>query len=302
LRFTRFVTGTLIFNLAVILWGAYVRASGSGAGCGSHWPLCNGEILPRAERIQTAIEFTHRLSSGICLILAVAVAVWGWKRFPAKHPARRASIAVFAFTISEALIGAMLVLLGHVAQNQSAGRALSISMHLANTLILLASLVLTIRWSQEKHRPSFPIPKESRLPLWLALGSTIALGITGALTALGDTLFKSATLVAGMREDFEQHSHFLVKLRVIHPALALAVAIILLVFSDHVQRKTKTPEGKRAARLLQLFVFIQLVIGAANLGLMAPTTLQLVHLFVADTVWITAVWAGATLLDTPVFP
>ncbi len=46
--FSRYAWGVLLWNVLVALWGAYVRATGSGAGCGSHWPTCNGEILPRA--------------------------------------------------------------------------------------------------------------------------------------------------------------------------------------------------------------------------------------------------------------
>lgn len=284
------------------MWGAYVRASGSGAGCGSHWPLCNGEIIPRAERIQTLIEFTHRSTSGICLILSVLVAVWGWRIFPPKHPARRAAVGVFAFTISEAFLGAMLVLLGHVAQNQSAGRAVSISLHLANTLILIACFVLTIRWSNPRSTPRFPIAKKNAISIWVTLASIIVLGISGAVTALGDTLFKAASLVEGMREDFEQKSHFLLRIRFIHPILAMIVAVVIFVFSDYVQRTPGTPaevlERKRCARLLQILVFVQLLVGATNLGMMAPTALQLTHLFCADSVWIVAVWGAALSIES----
>lgn len=147
-RFNRFVWGLLIFNLGVIVWGAYVRASGSGAGCGSHWPLCNGEILPRTGRVQTLIEFTHRVSSGLCLITTCGMAFWARRAFPSRHRVRWAAFASVLFLFLEALIGAALVLLGHVAANQSGARVVSISLHLANTLFLLGSLLVTALWKQ----------------------------------------------------------------------------------------------------------------------------------------------------------
>ncbi|MFN8454080.1 MAG: COX15/CtaA family protein [Anaerolineae bacterium] len=74
-RFAKYVWTVLAYNLAVILWGAFVRASGSGAGCGSHWPLCNGEVIPRTPQMETLVEFTHRLTSGLALLLVIGLTI-----------------------------------------------------------------------------------------------------------------------------------------------------------------------------------------------------------------------------------
>jgi len=145
--FPAYAWSVLIYNLAVILWGALVRATGSGAGCGGHWPLCNGDVLPASPQVATIIEFTHRAMSGVALVTAAILAAWGWKAFPPRHPARRWAAWSLVFMLTEALIGAALVLLGHVAKDESVGRVYSLSLHLINTFLLLASLALTAWWS-----------------------------------------------------------------------------------------------------------------------------------------------------------
>jgi len=128
----------------VIVWGAYVRATASGAGCGNHWPLCDGRILPRAPEVQTVIEFLHRVISVLALVLVAALLVWCWRK-TSKGDWPRYS-AVLAIILNEALLGALLVVLHHVAQDRSAGHALLLCLHFGNTLLLLASLSLTARW------------------------------------------------------------------------------------------------------------------------------------------------------------
>lgn len=289
-RFERFAWGVLLFNLLVIVWGAYVRASGSGAGCGSHWPLCNGRIIPDSSQIPTWIEFTHRLSSGICLILSGLLAFGARRVFPARHPARSAAGFSLLFIFLEAAIGAALVLLGQVAMDSSAGRAVTISLHLTNTLLLLGSLVLTARWSspsRQAFRQSFRPP----FPFWMigAIVGTLLLGVTGAVTALGDTLYHSSSLAAGMREDFRPGSSFLLRLRIFHPLLAVGMGLVLCILAEICKSLAGSREADRLAKTLQLIVGAQLLLGALNLGLMAPVPLQLTHLFVADLLWITLV-------------
>ncbi|MDR3606132.1 MAG: COX15/CtaA family protein [Oligoflexia bacterium] len=302
LNFHQFAAAGLILNLFVILWGAYVRASGSGAGCGQHWPLCNGQILPQSPQLHTIIEFIHRLSSGMCLVFAVILYGWSRRRFPKGHLARNASGATLAFTLSEAIVGAGLVLFALVAHDQSAARAFSISIHLVNTLILLACLTLAYRWSHIK-----PDDRNTRLSMpaklgpWLigSLVSLTLLGITGALTALGDTLFKSKSLSAGMAQDFAKGSHFLIKLRILHPALAVVTAALLLLLPEICER---TQPGltrlHRPAKILQALVLVQLAFGALNLTFLAPTWMQLTHLLLADTVWICLVLLAASAFET----
>src|SRR5690242_7259905 len=156
--FARYAWGVLAYNVATVLWGAYVRATGSGAGCGNHWPLCNGEMMPRAAKIETLIEFTHRASSGVALLAVVGLLIWAFRAFPRGHMVRTGAVLASVFIVTEALIGASLVLLEHVAGNKSLGRAWSLSLHLINTFTLLAVLALTAWWAsggkpiQLRHR------------------------------------------------------------------------------------------------------------------------------------------------------
>ena len=132
----------LAWNILVVLWGAYVRASGAGAGCGSHWPLCNGDVVPRAPRVETIIEFTHRITSGLALLSVGVMAVWAWRAFPSGSKVRKYALLSVVFILVEALLGAGLVLLRYVDKNASIGRAFYLAAHLANTQILLAMIAL----------------------------------------------------------------------------------------------------------------------------------------------------------------
>src|SRR5678815_2400191 len=91
-RFARATWGLVAFLLGVVLWGAFVRATGSGAGCGAHWPVCNGEVLPRAPALETIIEFSHRLSSGLVTLAVLGWAVWAFVAFPRRHRVRRGAV------------------------------------------------------------------------------------------------------------------------------------------------------------------------------------------------------------------
>lgn len=286
----------LFFNLGVIVWGAYVRASGSGAGCGSHWPLCNGAVIPDTRLSKTAIEFAHRVTSGGSLIFSAAIAWLGVRGYAKGSRVRKASLGVLGFTLSEALIGAGLVLFNYVEHDRSMGRVISICLHLSNTFMLLAALSLTAWWSSYPPRdlPRGRAPRKfSRLSA-LSLLITTLLGVTGAITALGDTLFQATSLASGLAQDFHPASHFILRLRAIHPFLAVGAAGLLFYFAEHA---TETVEVlapgntavKKLANLLKGLVVFQLGLGAINLLLLAPTALQLAHLFVAESLWVTLV-------------
>jgi heme A synthase len=287
-RFARFAWRILAYNLAVILWGALVRATGSGAGCGGHWPLCNGEILPQIAQAATIIELTHRVMSGVALVSAVALLAWAFRACPPRHPARRWATCAMVFMLTEALLGAALVLLGHVARNESVGRIYSLSLHLINTFLLLASLALSARWAAVANpRPAAP-PKFRYESLW-PLFALLAVAIAGAITALGDTLFPAHSLAEGVREDFASTAHFLVRLRIIHPALAIAAAGFLAWIAVPEFRKRRTPVLHWLAGGLLALTVCEVLAGIANILLRAPLPMQLIHLLIADTVWITLV-------------
>ena len=285
-RFTKYSWGVLFFNVLVILWGALVRATGSGAGCGSHWPLCNGEVVPRAPQVETVIEFVHRTTSGLAFLLVLGLLVWALRAYPKGHQVRRAASLSFLFIVTEALVGAGLVLFKWVAQDASTGRAVTIVIHLINTFLLLASLAMTA-WFASGFSERQGTGVSKRLPLLIiGLLGTLVLGASGALTALGDTLFPSSSLAEGFQRDFSPTAHFLIRLRVFHPTIAMIVGTYLIILAGAIRIQAHQPVTQRVTRLLTIGVLLQLGAGMLNLLLLAPVWMQIVHLFLADLVWI----------------
>ncbi len=285
-NFTRFAWGVLAANLLVILWGAYVRASGSGAGCGSHWPLCNGEVVPADPGIKTVIEFTHRVMSGIALIAVVVLGGWSVLLFPKGHRVRKASIFAMFFICLEALLGAGLVLLQLVAQNASIGRAVYLAMHLVNTEFLLAALALTAWYA----RDSAPAPARPAGMVWATLPVAIVVSVTGVIAALGDTLFPAASLAEGMRQDLSSGVSFLIRLRAAHPILAVLAAAYFVAVAVAAMRKPGMALLYRQIAMGVLVLSVaQICAGAINLVLLAPIGMQIVHLLLADLLWIALV-------------
>ena len=296
-RFTTFAWILLAYNFAVILWGVYVRASGSGAGCGAHWPLCNGVIIPPTPKIQTLIEFIHRVSSGFTLILAIVLVIWAWRAFPKGHLLRISSAGVFVFTISEAIIGAALVLLELVDTNASIYQVVSLVTHLVNTFLLLACLSLTAWWATFGEPKKIKWTGKQSWLLLIGLLGTILIGSTGAVTALGDTLFPSQNLSQGMAQDFSPTANYLIRLRIIHPILAITIGIYVLGLALWLRRKNSITPIRQIGAWLSGVILLQLCLGAINVLLRAPVWMQLTHLFVSDQVWIGLVLLSGSVLS-----
>jgi heme a synthase len=294
-NFTRYACGVLGWNLAVVLWGAYVRASGSGAGCGNHWPLCNGEVVPHAPQIQTLIEFTHRGMSGIAFVAVAALLVWSMRVFPRPHRARKMAVASFAFLVVEALLGAGLVLFDYVGADSSVGRALYLSLHLANTLLLVAALSLAAWFS----RDSAPAPGRTSRLVAATLPVALLIAISGGIAALGDTLFPATSLAEGFRQDLSTTAHFLLRLRVFHPALAIAGGMFFGAVAVWVMRRRQRRELQRIALAVLILTIGQLCAGAINLVLLAPVWMQILHLLMADLVWISLVLMTVETVESP---
>jgi len=277
--FARFAWGVLAYNLAVILWGGYVRATGSGAGCGNHWPLCNGEVIPQAPDVARLIEFTHRASIGVDVPLVALLIFWAWRAFSRQHPVRLAAALSGVLLLAESLIGAMLV------RGESAGsgpHVFWLSIHLVNTLTMLACFTLTAWWAS-----GHPLPHIQGKALWFAAISLLAvmlLGITGVIAALGDTLFPTTSLAAGMARDFDPAANLVLRLRALHPLIAAAVATWLSFYAV-----ANLPVARGAALRLIIMVWLQLAVGLINLLMLAPVTMQLVHLLLADLLWISLI-------------
>jgi heme A synthase len=295
--FARFAWGVLAYNVAVVLWGAFVRATGSGAGCGRHWPMCNGEVAPQLASTHTLIEFTHRATSGIALLLVVAMLVWARRAFPRGHLVRRGAVLSTVFIVLEALLGAGLVLFELVADDKSAARAFSMSAHLVNTFLLLGALTLTGWWASGGGPVRLRRQGALGAALLTAVGATILVGATGAVTALGDTLFPKSTV------GFELSStaHFLERLRIVHPVLAILTSVYITAVGWMVRRARPSATTHRLATALTALFAVQVAAGAINIALRVPVWMQLTHLFLADCVWIALVLTAASALaDEPV--
>lgn len=290
---TRFAWLTLAYNIAVILWGAYVRATGSGAGCGNRWPLCNGTVLPRTPQAQTIIEFTHRLTSGLAILMVSSLLVWCWRKTSKGDWARYSSVLAVLLLFNEALLGALLVLFEHVAQDRSLGRAFFLCAHFGNTLLLLAALALTAHWLPEGRRFSVVKNRAEIVAVVSGLLATMCIGITGSLAALGDTLFPATSLRTSLIEDFSS-GNILLRLRFLHPVVA-AIAAIYVVWL--ILRNLKRPGRLWNQEVMLAGVLIgQIGLGILNVLLLAPVWLQLVHLLVAELFWVLVVLASANLL------
>jgi heme a synthase len=298
-KFTAYAWAVVAFNLLVVVWGAYVRASGSGAGCGSHWPLCNGEVVPRAPQLETVVEFTHRATSGVALILVFLLAWWARRAFPRGHLARKSAALSVFFIIVEALIGAGLVLLGLVKDDDSVARAVSLGVHLVNTFLLIGALALTAWWGSGAGRERALDLKAAGVPRWLyfaSLAGALVVGVSGAVAALGDTLFPVGSLAEAVRQDFSPTAHLLVRLRILHPALAVGVAALMILAAVRTLRAGGDVWARRWAKALAALVSAQLAAGLLNVALLAPVWLQLVHLLLADLLWLSLVLLTASAL------
>lgn len=307
-----FAWAVLAYNLVVIAWGAFVRASGSGAGCGKHWPLCNGEVVPTARSTATVIEASHRATSGIALIAIVVLMIWTLRTARRGHRARRASIFSTVFVFSEALIGAGLVLFELVAHDTSMKRGLSMILHLSNTFLLLGALTVTA-WTLTKE-PFRSAPNGGAVPadhallaatrrrpaaspwlrplLGLALAAVLLLGATGAIAALGDTLFPAHSLREGIAQDFSPLAHIFLRLRLLHPFIALATGILVFVTASVVRVASSAPRARMLSRVVTIVFATQFALGLLNMTLLAPVPMQIVHLLMADATWIALVLMG----------
>ena len=283
-RYKRFAAGALILNVVIVLGGALVRATKSGAGCGAHWPLCDGEVIPGLKSYHQSIEFSHRLLVGVGIIVVLSLWAGIRKNYPRTAQVRKAAAFSMFFTFTESLIGAALVLFKWEGTDQSIQRIFAVSSHLINTLLLLASLFL-VYWgcSHEEELDFRGNPKVFAANLWSML-ITVVIGISGAITALGDTLFPAASR-AEIARSVSQNSPLLTKIRVVHPAIALTGLAVIALLCWKVTQLTQSESVANWAWLTVLAGVVQTTIGMLNLFMLVPLYLQLIHLLVADIFW-----------------
>ncbi len=296
----RFAWAVLAYFIAVILWGTLVRATGSGAGCGEHWPLCNGTVIQHSPRVDTIIEFTHRVTSGISFFSAVGLLIWTFAGTIRGHLARAFAVASVAFTLVEAILGALLVKLGLTAQSQSPLRAPYLALHLTNTLLLLAALTLTAHMLSRKHgflRSSVRLV--SPLGAYLGIFILLIVGVTGSLAALGDTLFPATSLGSALLQDFSSTSGWLVRWRWTHPTIAFLASIFLIWILVRAAHRSAYWDNRTLSATVLLLLALQYVLGVFDVVLLAPVWLQVVHLLGADVLWASLVVLTARLTLQP---
>lgn len=297
-RYRRLAWAVLWFTVAVILGGAVVRATGSGAGCGESWPRCDGQIIPLSLTAERLVEFTHRMMTFGLAILLGALAIWTVRGTRPGEPVRAALAWSAVFFLGEVLIGAALVLFGWVDDDASVGRLVVVPLHLVNTLFLIGSLAVTAHLASGGRRLRVDLSR-SQDRLLLAGGVImVVIAASGALNALADTLFPAESVLEGLRAEFGATAPFLVRLRTLHPLIAIAGGIAVILIVRH--PVLADPGAARLRAVIVAIVGVQFLIGLINVILLTPLETQVIHLLVADVLWISFVLLGARLMQEPV--
>jgi heme A synthase len=294
-KFTKYAWFVLVYNLIVIVWGVFLRASKSGDGCGEHWLTCNGEIIPAAPQLKTVIEFSHRLMSGLAMIVVLILFIWAFRAFKKGDFLRKTAFLSLIFIGLEAAFGAILVLTGSTAESITPGRPFFMAAHLIITFGLLAFLTLTA-WFADKEA-SFDL-KNSNKVVWLlaiAVFGVFMVGMSGSTAALSSMLFPVNTLSEGFAQDFSDTSHILLRLRVLHPIFSVMLAVYLFFTATWLKKlAAEDYRTSRWASILQGLVLLQLAVGGLTLITLAPIVMQIIHLLLADFVWISLVLLAAS--------
>ncbi|MBT8198380.1 MAG: COX15/CtaA family protein [Acidimicrobiia bacterium] len=294
-RFVQLAWFSLVVTTIVISTGALVRATESGAGCGESWPRCDGALIPVSTDAATVIEFTHRMATVASSIAVAWLVIWALRAVGRSHRVGRAALATAGFFAGEVVIGALLVVFGWVDQDSSVGRLIVVPLHLVNTFLLLGAITL-VAWWAAGHR-AIEWKGAARRPVAVAIGGMLLIGITGAWNALADTLFPPDSVLDAVRQEFGNSAELLVRLRVIHPIVAIAVGLSLVWFARRVRARLDD-DARRFSRWIELIVFGQFVIGILNIALLTPVEVQLIHLAVADVLWVLVVLVAASALET----
>jgi heme a synthase len=295
-----FSWGVLAYFIAVILWGTVVRATGAGAGCGDHWPLCNGTVIQHSPTVDAMIEFAHRITSGISFFAVVGLTVWTFAATARGHLARRFAVAAVIFTLVEAAIGALLVKLGLTAESQSPLRAPYLALHLTNTLLLIAALTLTAHMLGRRvgyMRGS--IRWVNPVSTFACLIAVLIVGVTGSLAALGDTLFPAQSLSAAMAQDFSAKSAWLIRWRWTHPTIAILASVFFLWLVIRAMRRSSYWNNRGLAVLVLALLAVQYALGTIDVLALAPVWLQVTHLLGADLLWTALIVLAARLTLEP---
>ncbi|MEP6946286.1 MAG: COX15/CtaA family protein [Acidobacteriota bacterium] len=300
--FAKFTWFALAFNVLVIIWGVFLRASKSGDGCGEHWLTCNGELIPSAPQFKTVIEYSHRMTTAIdglvmLVLVIVAAAIWYRSRSRQSRHVLYAAAGSLFFVITEGAVGAGLVLTGNTAVAVTDVRPFWAMGHLVNTFILLVFLTMTA-WLASRERFVLRWPHTKTLVLiGIGFAMLLLVGMSGTLAALSNMLFPSTSIADGIAKDFSSSSNVIIRLRLSHPILSVLTAVYLIFLAGWL--KSRAGKGTSAAwwaSVLSVLLVGQVIFGAATLLTFGPIIMQLGHLFLADSVWITFVLLTANFV------
>lgn len=288
----------LIATALLNLQGAIVRMTGSGAGCGEHWPTCHGEVVPLAPSMETMLEFGHRLLSLVVLGFGLWLLTRAYRARRLRPGLWYATLGALAFFVLQSLVGAYTVLAGLTGDNDSMLRGVILPIHLINSFSMLGALTLAILYARERTPGALAIARYPAVAIVVGLGllGMYLLTFTGGIAALGNTIFPSESLREGIAADFDPASHPLIRLRALHPLLGATVGIYLFVSLGLVYWLRRTAEVQRAGQRLLAVYMLQLIVGAANLLLLAPMLLQVAHLTVAMLTFVLFVALAANAL------
>ena len=294
-KFRTLAWSVLIFNVAVVLGGAIVRATGSGAGCGESWPTCTDRLFPANPSVETVIEFSHRVTSGLAILGVVVLYVFAVRLYDKGNLVRNGAAVSLGLLLFESLLGAALVIFGWVDQDASIGRMIIVPLHLTNTYLLLGALTVTAWWSSGNPGPAKPVDRRAKRDLISGAVGLVALGATGALNALADSLYPAESFLSGVADEFSGDAPWLLQVRIFHPIIAIAVgfgvAYVVMRLAE-----TACDRTRRLGSVVGILILVQFGIGLTNVILAAPLEIQVIHLAIADTIWIIFLLFGASLL------
>jgi heme A synthase len=300
--FAKYAWFALGYNVLVIVWGVFLRASRSGDGCGQFWLTCNGELIPSAPQFKTIIEFSHRMTTVIDGFVMLILLVWAVKIFVGNRGTQSrqvlyAAIGSFIFVITEAAVGAGLVLTGNVAEAVTDERPLWAMGHLINTFILLAFLTFTAWFASKERRISLKIDPKTAAFIAVGIVGLFAVGLSGSLAALSNMLFPSQSLAESVAKDFSATSNIILRLRLSHPIMSILTGVYLIFLAGWLKAKSGDTTVGWWSNAVSLLVIGQVIFGGATLLTLGPIVMQLGHLLLADMVWIAFVLLVASFLN-----
>ena len=282
----------LLLSIASILAGAFVRATGSGDGCGATWPTCKGKIIPALSDTSELIEFSHRSVSGVLLVVTLIIFA-KTRKFQKESLVRKVTNYLTFFVIFEALIGAVIVIFEWVGLNSSLPRIIAVPIHLVNTFGLLGSYAILYKILQDDLQNI----KDMFNKNFLLISSLFLLsGATGSITALADVLFPSASFVEGFLADFDRTSEVLTRLRILHPIISSILSIVLYVYATWIRKKYNV-----GVKPLQILILIAVFLGVINVLSNIVLPLSILHLAIADFLWISYIYVSIDLSKNNLF-